>query len=108
MKIYFDWPVQESTVFVTTRAGVFTPGPAGVWMKKSKPASKERPSSGRPDEASHRVTVLHVDDDPNDTVLLQAATRKANVQIELQNVEDGECAIAYLSGTKQFADRKRY
>jgi len=54
------------------------------------------------------VTVLHVDDDPNDTLLLQAASRKAKVDFNLQNVEDGERAIAYLSGYEQFADRTRY
>lgn len=42
------------------------------------------------------TTVLHVDDDPNDTALLQAASRKAKIDFELHNVEDGEQAIAYL------------
>jgi CheY-like chemotaxis protein len=42
------------------------------------------------------ATVLHVDDDPNDTALLQAASRKAKLDFELHNVEDGEQAIAYL------------
>jgi CheY-like chemotaxis protein len=55
-----------------------------------------------------QVTVLHVDDDPNDTALLQAASRKADVHFKLQNVEDGEHAIAYLSGTGPYADRDRH
>jgi CheY-like chemotaxis protein len=54
------------------------------------------------------ITVLHVDDDPNDTALLQAASRKANVDFELRNVQDGEEAIAYLGGTAEFADRKAF
>jgi CheY-like chemotaxis protein len=54
------------------------------------------------------VTVLHIDDDPNDTALLQAATRKAGVQFMLQNVEDGEQAIAYLSGSGAFSDRRLF
>jgi CheY-like chemotaxis protein len=54
------------------------------------------------------VTVLHVDDDPNDTALLQAASQKAEVNFELQNVGDGEQAIAYLSGKGPYADRAQY
>lgn len=51
------------------------------------------------------LTVLHIDDDPNDTELLRAAARKAQVPFLLQNVEDGEQAIAYLSGAGAYADR---
>ena len=51
------------------------------------------------------VTVLHVDDDPNDTALLQAASRRAGVAFQLQNVQDGEQAIAYLSGEGPYASR---
>jgi CheY-like chemotaxis protein len=58
--------------------------------------------------SGERVVVLHVDDDPNDTALLQAATQKAQVDFELHNVEDGEEAIAYLSGKEKYADRTRY
>jgi len=60
------------------------------------------------DVSQNQVTVLHVDDDPNDTALLQAASRKADVHFELQNVEDGEHAIAYLSGTGPYSDRGRH
>lgn len=52
--------------------------------------------------------VLHVDDDPNDTVLLEAAARKAGVSFLLQNVADGDAAIAYLSGSGEYGDRLRY
>jgi CheY-like chemotaxis protein len=54
------------------------------------------------------MTVLHIDDDPNDTELLRAATRRAKTQFHLFNVEDGETAIAYLSGAGNYADRSRY
>lgn len=53
-------------------------------------------------------TVLHIDDDPNDTELLRAAVRKANAPFILHNAEDGENAIAYLSGKGVYADRDRY
>jgi CheY-like chemotaxis protein len=54
------------------------------------------------------ITVLHIDDDANDTELLQAATRRADVPFVLHNVEDGEQAIDYLSGRGIYADRLRY
>ncbi len=52
--------------------------------------------------------MLHIDDDPNDTELLRAATRRAEARFDLQNVEDGEHAMAYLSGVPPYADRLRY
>ncbi len=52
--------------------------------------------------------VLHIDDDPNDTALLQAAARSAKLGFRLHNVEDGEQAIAYLSGAGAYADRALY
>ncbi len=54
------------------------------------------------------VTVLHVDDDPNDTELLRAAARKAEVPFILHNAEDAEHAIAYLNGEGIYADRNVY
>lgn len=54
------------------------------------------------------VTVLHVDDDPNDTALLQVACAKAAVDFELQNIEDGGQVIEYLSGLGKYADRAQY
>ncbi len=54
------------------------------------------------------VTVLHVDDDPNDTELLRAAVRKAEIELTLHNVEDAEHAMAYLNGEGVFADRRTY
>ncbi|MEY2466096.1 MAG: hypothetical protein QOD03_617 [Verrucomicrobiota bacterium] len=54
------------------------------------------------------VTVLHVDDDPNDTALLQNASRKAKVNFNLANISDGEQAIAYLSGHGEYQDRAQH
>ncbi len=59
-----------------------------------------KPTTAEPDNkvsAEKRdITVLHVDDDPNDTALMQAASRKAQVNFQLVNVSDGEEATAYL------------
>lgn len=54
------------------------------------------------------VTVLHVDDDPNDTTLLQVACARAAVDFELLNISDANEAVDYLSGAGKYADRARY
>jgi CheY-like chemotaxis protein len=54
------------------------------------------------------VTVLHVDDDPNDTELLRAAARKAGVPFILHNAEDADQAIAYLNGKGRYSHRETY
>ena len=54
------------------------------------------------------ATVLHIDDDPNDTELLEAAKRKAQAGFTLHTVSDGEQAMAYLNGQGVYADRTRY
>lgn len=72
---------------------------------------KAAPQSGKPGctgSAKKAVTVLHVDDDPNDTALLRVACEKAKVDFELQNMGDGEQVIAYLSGAGRYADRTLY
>ncbi len=69
-------------------------------------AGVRAPRNGRLDPPA--VTVLHVDDDPNDTELLVAAVRKAEIDLTLHNVEDAEHAIAYLSGEGIYADRENY
>jgi CheY-like chemotaxis protein len=76
---------------------------------KTKAIAERKQSSRAVRKLQHRfVTVLHIDDDPNDIELFQAATRKANVQFSVQNVTDGEQAMAYLSGRGIFGDRQRY
>jgi CheY-like chemotaxis protein len=57
--------------------------------------------------ATH-TCVLHVDDDPGDSLLFSQACRKAEVSFRLQSVSDGETAIAYLSGADIYANRERY
>ncbi len=52
--------------------------------------------------------VLHIDDDVNDSELLVAAARKANVDFQLVHLEDGESAIHYLSGQGLYSDRQRF
>lgn len=61
-------------------------------------ADKQVPAENGPERAlaNEQVTVLHIDDDANDTALLQAASSKAHVGFKLLNVPDGEQALAYL------------
>lgn len=54
------------------------------------------------------ATILHVEDDPNDTLLLQHACRKAGIVFHLQAVSDGDQAMAYLSGINDFSDRNKF
>jgi CheY-like chemotaxis protein len=54
------------------------------------------------------TTILHVEDDPNDTLLFQHACNKAGVVFDLQAVSDGDQAIAYLRGTNDFSDRMKH
>lgn len=54
------------------------------------------------------VTILHVEDDPNDALLFQHACQKAGLAFNLQPVSDGDQAIAYLRGADPFNDRLRH
>ena len=54
------------------------------------------------------VTVLHIDDDPNDIELFRAAARKARAQFSIHNVNDGEQAMAYLNGRGIYGNRQLY
>jgi DNA-binding response OmpR family regulator len=42
--------------------------------------------------------ILHVEDDPNDVMLIGRAFRKADVTAHVEVVSDGEQAVNYLSG----------
>jgi len=53
-------------------------------------------------------TILLVEDDPNDVLLIRRAFRKSDVTNPIQVVGDGEEAIAYLSGRGPYADREHY
>lgn len=56
----------------------------------------------------NRPTILHIEDDPNDVLLLEHACRKARVSCYIRRVADGDEAIAYLRGIDGFADREKF
>ncbi|HVE43167.1 MAG TPA: response regulator [Planctomycetota bacterium] len=51
-------------------------------------------------------TVLHVEDEPADRMIVSAAFKKAAPNVLLKAAIDGEQAIAYLSGQGVFANRE--
>jgi CheY-like chemotaxis protein len=53
-------------------------------------------------------TVLHVEDDPNDVLLLQRAFKKSEFAADVHAVNDGDKAVAYLHGVAPFMDREKY
>lgn len=55
-----------------------------------------------------RRTVLVADDDQNDINLLRRAFQKAGIEVPITTVRDGEEAIHYLHGDKEFADRTAF
>ena len=54
------------------------------------------------------LTVLCVDDSSDDTLLLRRACRRAGVKFLLQSVDDGDKAIAYMTGIQAYSDRTTY
>jgi len=50
-------------------------------------------------------TLLFVDDDPNDRLLVEIGCGRAQVSFLLKTVESGVEAIRYLNGEGEFADR---
>lgn len=58
--------------------------------------------------APRKTAVLHIDDDRNDSELFRAAAVQARAGFALQNVKDGDQALAYLNGLGDYADRARY
>lgn len=55
-----------------------------------------------------QLNILLVEDEPNDVFLIERAFRKCDAQHVLYSVGDGEQAIAYLSGIREFEDRSKY
>ncbi len=53
-------------------------------------------------------TILLVEDNPRDVLLIQRAIRKAEIVTPLQVVRDGDVAVAYLSGQAPYCDRDSY
>ena len=52
-------------------------------------------------------TMLYVEDDENDRMLLKIAQQSAKVLMNLVMAEDGEQAVAYLKGEGMYSDRGR-
>jgi CheY-like chemotaxis protein len=52
--------------------------------------------------------LLHVEDDPNDVLLLQRAFRKANITLPIQSASDGDKAVAYLTGADEYSNRDKF
>ena len=57
---------------------------------------------------SEPFTVLVVEDNPEEVLLLKRACQQAGSNIVVQFVGNGEEAIEYLSGGDRFADRSEY
>lgn len=57
---------------------------------------------------NERQTILLVDDSTNDIFLMRAAFKKAEFNSQLQEVHNGEEAIAYLKGEGIYQDRSKY
>ncbi|MBA4146723.1 MAG: response regulator [Verrucomicrobia bacterium] len=55
-----------------------------------------------------KFTILAVDDEANDQLLITRAFRKNGVTCPIHWVSSGEEAIAYLKGSGEFADRARF
>ncbi len=55
-----------------------------------------------------RRTILLVEDDPNDVLLVQRAFRNARIANPIHTVTNGDAAVAYLAGDGDYADRERY
>jgi CheY-like chemotaxis protein len=53
-------------------------------------------------------TILLVDDDSNDVLLIQRAFQKAGLGKSLRVVRSGEQAMSYLSGTGTYSDREEH
>jgi CheY-like chemotaxis protein len=52
-------------------------------------------------------TILHVEDDPNDVLLVERAFKKWQSATVVRSVIDGDEAVAYLTGEESFTDRAR-
>jgi CheY-like chemotaxis protein len=53
-------------------------------------------------------TILHIEDDPNDVMLVNLVHRKGAFASQLHSVTDGDEAISYLGGAGIYSDRSRY
>jgi CheY-like chemotaxis protein len=58
--------------------------------------------------SSAHLDILLVEDEPNDVFLIERAFSKCEFQHSLRAVNDGEQAVAYLGGAREFGDRKKF
>ena len=61
-----------------------------------------------PPVETRSFTILIVEDDPNDVMLMRRAIQKAEVTHPIQFVPDGVQAILYLRGAEKYGDRGAY
>ena len=57
---------------------------------------------------SAHFTILHVEDDPNDILLVQRALKKTTAPAIILSVSDGDRALSYLSGSQDYANREKF
>ena len=57
---------------------------------------------------NEKETILLVDDSENDLMLMRVAFKKAKSNSPLQEVRNGEEAIAYLKGEGPYCDRNKF
>ncbi len=55
-----------------------------------------------------QFTILHVEDDPNDVLLVQRALKKTNAPANILSVSDGDRALSYLAGQQEYANRDQF
>lgn len=58
------------------------------------------------DESEYTILVL--EDDPNDVLLLKRAFKKNDINYPVFVAQDGEQGLAYLKGEGEFSDRKKH
>lgn len=54
---------------------------------------------------SRRITVVLVEDDPNDVLLIRRAFERVGGDMTLIHLSDGDAAIQYLAGEEPYQDR---
>jgi CheY-like chemotaxis protein len=57
---------------------------------------------------AQRHTILVVDDDPNDLLIIEHALRRLDTKCRIQLVHSGQEAITYLNGTGKFQNRGQF
>jgi CheY-like chemotaxis protein len=58
--------------------------------------------------SAQQFTILHVEDDPNDVLLVQRALKKTAAPAAILSVSDGDRALSYLAGSQEFANREQF